>query len=689
MNGFRLRSRKAGITGGIAALALAGGLAGGCSLESPTAPSWEVVLNLPLFNEWLDLSDLFDASLFVPVGSDSVYAIDFDQSLDRIEVGDQITFDGIDEMVSRQIGTFTVPAQETQNTSLSLFTAYPALSAFIGVGSVTIPAFTFPPVRSDIPAFGSFSRVTIASGTVTVRLTNNTRIPYDQLEVRLLDQTTTPPDAVVLSIDMIGTNGDLIDGEMRTVVQPLDGLAVGSDLTLEILGHSNGDTTVALDGSEGFDIQVEFSNLVVDSATAVIDPIDFVFSDSITFTDAARIQSAALSGGTVTLELDNQLPIPLQLTVQLPELRDPFDTPVGLNLIAPAATLASDVRDLTDHTLTPTPVGPDTLVLSVNVTVHSDGSGGSQVTLASSDSVAIRAAVAGLVVRAVSGVLDPTGVTIDPDSLQIDDTGNLLDELRKINLTAIDLELEIRSTIDFPAQVNLSLVGVGGIPDPVPVDLGFYLPASGPGGAPDTTVITFNETNTPELLTFLNAVPTTIRFSGSASIGDDAYVGSVTSASYLEVDVRFRMPVILDVTQPINIEIDKEENQNGVGGGNEQKIRFQEATLTYQISSTMGLPLTARWVVATDSLDVYTNPQIEIPLTIYASKSAAVDTTITITRAQWDILQAPHWMGAKITIPPTTSPARLAKNDRVWLKAFLTVRARIDLEAGSGGGGDR
>ena len=152
------------------------------------------------------------------------------------------------------------------------------------------------------------------------------------------------------------------------------------------------------------------------------------------------------------------------------------------------------------------------------------------------------------------------------------------------------------------------------------------------------------------------------------------------------MDLRIDLPVLLDITEPIVIETDKTEEPEGIADEDSTSgIRFQEATLTYQLASTSGLPVRARFLVARDSANVFTAPDLEFVLNV----TAAVDTTIVLTRAQWEILMGPVWTAAKVTIPTTTQPVMVRKNDRIWAKAFVTARVLIDPDAGNGGGGGR
>ena len=196
-----------------------------------------------------------------------------------------------------------------------------------------------------------------------------------------------------------------------------------------------------------------------------------------------------------------------------------------------------------------------------------------------------------------------------------------------------------------------------------------------------------NETEA-NLLEFINAFPMTITSSGSASVGDGSYLGSISSYSSFQADLYFNTPLSFDVTEALVFELDKEFDDEGLASGDEKSLDVQEATLTYAISSTMGLPLTVSMMVATDSALVYTDPDVELVLVVRGSAAAIQDTVITLTSEQWELLQQPFYSGVRIVIPPTGgTPFRFAKNDSLFMKAFVTIKAIIDPEGDGGGGG--
>ncbi len=378
----------------------------GCSLKSPSAPSWEVEYNLPLLNQWFEITDLIDDDEFVPFGADSIFAIDFEQSLEKIEVGGDITLDDMNQSISQSIGTFSVPVAPPQATSISLVDlGGPGNS---GGFPVPIPPLSFPGVTNNIPAFGAFTQAVIDTCTISVSVTNNTKVDFTALDVRLLDAGAS--DALIVSLNITAA-GTLVNGSSRTVSESLDGKTISNNLKAEVNGITAAGNAI-LDGSERIDIQVTVGEMRVSSATAVVGEIDYDYYPTISITDASAVESAVLSAGSLTLTLDNQLSIPLDLTIELPNFTDNTGIPVDLNPMASAGAQGSDFRNLADHTLTPDNDGSGGKEIGLIVNVYSPGSSGGLVTLSSTDSVSVQSAITGLVIQAVTGVLDSTGITI-------------------------------------------------------------------------------------------------------------------------------------------------------------------------------------------------------------------------------------------------------------------------------------
>lgn len=663
-------------------------LAAGCEIPTePEAPSWEVEYNIPLLDQWIDLTDLLDEEEFSDFDGDSLFFVEFEESLDPIGISDEISLSGIDQSVATTLGNFTVPAIAGQSVSVGLDQL---VGAPVGIGTIPlIPDFGIPP--NTTASFGAsglsgFSQVTIASGTMTVTVSNTARIPFDTLGVRLLDDGAG--GAQILDLEVAPSGGTLNHDDTRVLTPSLAGLSLSNNMTVEIYGHSPGGTNVTIDGSEAIDVQVAMSDLTVSSATAEVGEIDFDHPDSFTLPDDINITAATLASGTFTLTLDNQFDIPIELTIEMPNLTDAGGAPVTFFLDTPALSQVSDVRDLSGYTLLPTDAGGDSQIIDMSINVYSPGSSGAEVTMAATDSISVLASMTDLILDSVQGILDSTTVDIAEESFDLaSDSGNILDELRSVNLTDVELELTVIHSIGFPANLNLTMIGEGGTPDPVTLDIDFPL-AAGSVAMPDTSVLLLNK-DTSNIVDFLNAFPETVRYSGSFTIGDGVTVGTVSTSATLGADLRFSLPLAFDIVSPIEIELDKEFQADGLLDSEDMPVEFQEATLTYRLASTLGLNLEAGFYTAVDSSVVYTDPDVSFVLALQYPATTASDTVITITREQFDTLENPFWSGVKITIPPTTpgSPFKLSRDDRLYLKAFATVKVLIDPEEDSNGEG--
>lgn len=657
-------------------------LLGGCSLENPTAPSWEVVLNLPLFNDTYEVIELLEDEDFTLVGGDSLYTVSFTEQLERVEVGSDLTLDGLDQTVSTELGTFTVPA--AASSSAATLTLEELFGSTLPAGTYDLPAFSFNGIETALPPLEGFTSVSISAGSLDVTVTNNTEAPFDTLIVELLDH-----GLLVRELTVAAGTAALPAGAAAALSVDLSGWTISDQLSIRVRGASPGgtiDTTLP----QEIVVAAAIGELTVSSATARVDEVQFSTVETITLTDAADVDSATLAAGTLTLSFANPLELPLELTVTLPQVTDAGGAPVTFVLDpgTPGPPTATGSVDLSGHSIAPLASGGDR-VLEAVVEVYSPGSGANEVTLEATDTASVRAVLSGLVLAEVTGTLDPTTVTIPEGSFTLgEENGNLLEELRKVSLEAVDLDLTFRHTVDYPAAVELVFSGEGGLPDPVSFTLDIPIPAAGPAATPadpTVTVVSFDESTHPQLLAFLNAVPTTVRYSGTAVIGDAAYPGGAASDDYFEVEAAFTVPAVLSIDEAVAIELDVEYDEQGLDS--EELDRIQEAALTYEASSSMNLPVEVRLFVATEAARVYTTPDIELVLRISGAAQAGQDTVVTLTRSQWEVLSAPFYHGVRITLPPSgTAPLRVTSRDRILLQAFATVRVRLDPASGEGGG---
>ena len=68
-----------------------------CSFKEPVAPKWDVNLPVPLMNRTITMQELVDKNDFLVSNPDGLVSIDFEENLDRYEVGDQLKIEGVNE----------------------------------------------------------------------------------------------------------------------------------------------------------------------------------------------------------------------------------------------------------------------------------------------------------------------------------------------------------------------------------------------------------------------------------------------------------------------------------------------------------------------------------------------------------------------------------------------------------------
>ncbi|MFO7768295.1 MAG: hypothetical protein R6W82_04995 [bacterium] len=662
-------------------------LAGGCSLEEPSAPSWEIELNIPLSNTAYDLPEILPEDEFTATGPDSIYTLEVDGSIDPVRVTDEITVEGFDRRVGETVGDFTVPAPVDRSAAFTLAELFPAAAGgYTGI----IPAFTFPTVTRDLTPFEQYTQVTIDSGYVTLAVTNNTPVPISTLQMRLLESGS---ETEVLTADFSGAVPIAGNGGTGVVRVSLAGVSMSNDLSIEMEGSSDGSggDPVTVTGEEEVVVEVSVSELKAASATGEVGAFSGSHTEEIDLDAQSEIHAATFAGGSLQLEMTNQLPVDLDVAVAFPTLSNTAGSPCTVLLQARSGQTVSQGLDLSGWTLETEAQGNGVRRVPVSVDFSSPGSVGEQVTMAAADSVVVHAVLDQLAISELRGVLNAETVPIEPSAQPLfeEEEGNLLDELRKVGLSRVELELVVESGVDFPAQVDLDLTGRGGVPDPVTLDISFPIRPGGTPGMPVTStyLIDGDSPDHQALLDFINAFPDSVEYSGEVTVGDAAYEGEVRQGAEVSGQMRFRTPLELTVNETLRFESDIQHNEEGL---EDEVDRIQEATITYAVSTTTNMPMRIAYLAARDSNRVFSDPDLSLELSVTGILGTEQDTVVTLGPSDFDLLKEPVYTGLRVLIPPSgAAPYRISRNDQLFVRAFGTVRLLIDPDEDQGGGGGR
>ncbi|RMF10757.1 MAG: hypothetical protein D6762_00805 [Candidatus Neomarinimicrobiota bacterium] len=343
----------------------------GCSLDtsrSPVPPSWETTLELPLYSGAVGFKDFLQDSLIStqPMGlsGDSIFAFHDEITIDRVEVGDQLSIDDIHRSFSQSVDDVTVDNSHIQEavtfdevgvdpiaTSITsqlgtiqlnnidpqptdpflLNQIYPDINNIPDGTTTSIPAFTMQPLVNPF-TFDDFDSATFSGGLLEITLVNQmvitlgSPITIDLLELSGVD-TLAIPGATVTFPTVI------VPGDSATGTLDLTGMTLPGQILVRVSGSSAGTegNVILIDQSaksSSFVTRIGARNLEVTSATARIPEQVIADTSFIAMAeDSNKVEDAQIHNGELVLGINNQMGIDAILSLTIPSLQDPAGAP--------------------------------------------------------------------------------------------------------------------------------------------------------------------------------------------------------------------------------------------------------------------------------------------------------------------------------------------------------------------------
>ena len=338
--------------------------------EESNMPSWSVHLEVPLMKTTITANDLFGDSLFVGVpygmAGDSIFAYEDQVEIEKVEVGDQLNIDDINQSFSQSIDDVRVketvkqfssqldpvgvdPVNQSVNSKLGTVSlddtdpvaTDPVLMSeiidFEGVNEgqqMTIPKSSeLPVIHRDI-TFNDFNNANFEGGVLEITINNDMVVELGApLVVRLLKSDSTmivgndgDSAKAVWDTGILKDNSDLktisLAGKIlpESIIVKITGVVSGSGATNVT---NNSDTR-----NSNFIIEVQARNLEVISAEAIIPSQTIDTTDVILLADSEdKVQNAKILDGTLGISIVNELPVnsQLELTITSIDVSDAAD----------------------------------------------------------------------------------------------------------------------------------------------------------------------------------------------------------------------------------------------------------------------------------------------------------------------------------------------------------------------------
>ncbi|MDG1527528.1 MAG: hypothetical protein P8Q49_07660 [Schleiferiaceae bacterium] len=250
----------------------------------------------------------------------------------------------------------------------------------------------FPPFsESNVGTYsggsmGNFTSATLTSGSMTLAVTNNWPVALTMA----IDLVNTATSATIVSYNFTNVAAN---GGTASQSKSLAGVTLPSTLGFKIVSVTSpgsGFSQVAIDTSDAIDLNVATANMVASSYVAPFPAVSETNLGTYSAGSLGNFTSATFSGGSMSLSLTNQWPVPLSMGVDL------VDTATNLTIlsfnfsnVAANGGSSTQTNSLAGKTL------PNSLGLKIS-SVTSPGSTG-PVTINLADSIALAISTSNMV----------------------------------------------------------------------------------------------------------------------------------------------------------------------------------------------------------------------------------------------------------------------------------------------------
>jgi hypothetical protein len=629
-----------------------------CSINKPSAPSWNSHYNLPLLLESYDMKTLVEkiddpAIRLDSLGNPGIY---IQKNIDTIWIKENLDLAPLSDAFEDTLGEIPFTSADTQKTDLFLSDIY-------GGPGGTVPPFSYR-VEVNFPQLNDLQQVSIRRGIARLKVENHMGVDLDSFSVELVDSVSGASLATVIfesGIKQDSTKSKDFD---------LSNKSFSSKLAGNNRGHTPGGTVLTLaDKYLGFSLCFP-DTVFAYSATAKIPPVNLSKNQTIELPTSNIINSARIKNGNLYLQIKNRTNLPANLFIFLPDLTS-SGSPLSLSRFIGALSILDLSIPLTGYTFQPS--GQN---INLQISGQTEGSGENLVSITSSDSISISVSSDTILFSSLSGIIQPTPVQIDPLQIDLD----LPQGLSSASLTDAVLDLKIRNGVGFPGYFDLNLNGEDG--------QSLLISGQIESGAPDTPIITVLRKD--NLSNFLNPIPEQINLTGQATCGDGITAGRVTENDFICGEIVLNSPFefILDSAQ---VQIDPNSNslQEDLRNGLEEKVNSAKIYLDLENHLPLGAKI--ELLFSRDSVTLYTSPELLIgpasinPAQIDSSglviNPVNTELVVQLNKNNLQVFQnLPFYAGGRITFQGTNG-----NKVKFLSKDYIQVKSHLELEVKNGG----
>lgn len=499
-----------------------------CTVEQPQAPRWEVPLTVPIVNTTYLASDLAEDFDNLKILDNNTMGFSLNDALDTVFVDELEITSQQSYTTNIEVGNFKIKVEETvTDSSITFGRIWPDALQYSGV-YMPVPAFTFNQVKTDKINFDEFEFIDVFAGRAILAMTNRFPFPIGPMNLLIHDSNQN-------LITQIYFPDIIPSGATSTEMIDLAGKQIFDDVQVEISGQSVGSegATIFIDPEDNLLFEISFEELTVTQALAKISPFEVDSSEQIELFDTFSITTAGIQSGQLQLNLKNNIPMNLFLTLEFPEILNSAGIPLKKEMDIPEGGEKNSSISLDGfHISFPQNSNQLTVIAKANFM----GTGSEYREITSQDYFALSLELNDFTVNNFKGVLSTTTLQVPPTTTELD----LPDDLDRLQFQNAGLRLNFHNRVNFPIELAMELKGSNANGNTATLPVNIVLPPSGENTEKLTTLIM--DKNNSAVVDFINIIPTRIEITGTAQIGDGFSTGSLSSADYIFVDYQIEAP---------------------------------------------------------------------------------------------------------------------------------------------------
>ena len=577
----------------IAALVFAG-----CGIANPEMPSFTTILNIPFEQQDVLMADLVEDEdlLFSDEGGGLYIYLEGDSLRVALDQGMSVELES--QEANFELGIIELDGGEAGNFDFDLSEIYPAV-LLLPPGEIPIPPFEFE-LSPDPQDIVDVISAHVESGILRAVIDNQFQVPLSGPELPNRLRCEIRDNSSGLLIDTIEFPEEIAPGATASAMVDLSGNQLPDSVSVRILGGSPGHPGVMdVDPYRVLNITVEFVDLRVDEALAVVGEQSIVENRTAEIGDSLKILEASIASGSLEVTLGNQLPLSVQAELVFDEIFQASGEPVSINIHLDAGASDLAIVDLANAYIQAP--GSDLLEeLGYRVELFSPGSGGEPVFISATDHLGSSVSATEILMSECTGQFPQRSFELDPVSEELD----LPEELAGVHFSEAILVLDIINELQIPAELQIQMVSHYASGESLQLDHVAQVEAADGRSAMLTRVILDSSNSIlPEML---SGAPDRIELGGRVVMGGEE-VGTASPGLGADLfwSVEAPLRASIEATEihrdPFDLDLDDDLRDT-------LHDRLHSAKLITEVDNALPLELQLSFLVGADSLTAYSDP---------------------------------------------------------------------------------